>query len=210
MLRMIIAVGLCVLGAYLPMHGEEPTATTGPSVRLILAPKQLTSCTGFALMGEIGQKTARVNATLGYQIGSSQRLKLSVEQLTQKLTYEYVNGKTEAWVRQIAGGAGYKYLLDDYYVDSFDLGGWYSNAPNKTLSPFVITTGTTSQSFERYVAGSQAWHGYAGMTVFPGNVQLSEWQRFMIMSTTAGKLEKINPSQELALPSISISACLNN
>ena len=167
MLQKIIAIAISTLGLCIFLYAEEPTATTGPNVRLIFAPKQLTSQTGFALMGEVGEKMGRINATLGYQIGPSQRLKLSIDQLAQKLTYNFYNGNADAWVRQIAGGFGYKYLLNDYYVDSIDAGGWYSNSPNIKLSPLTVPSGTTSRIFERRVSGSEAWHGYLGTTLLP-------------------------------------------
>lgn len=169
MLKRITALGIsaaCIWGGGFPLTGE-PTTTTGPNIRLILAPKQLTSQTGFALMGEVGEKMARVNATIGYQIGMCQRLKLSVDQLSQRLTYDFANGSKQCWVSQIAGGAAYRYYLDDEWFDSIDAGGWYSNAKNRTLSDEIILGETTSRAFQRRIAGSEAWHIYAGTTIFP-------------------------------------------
>jgi hypothetical protein len=166
MLRHVIAC-VCACGL-LPwgMHAE-PSTTMGPNARLIIAPRQLTSQTAFAIMGEVGEKMARVNATLGYQIGMRQRLKLSVDQLCQKLKYDFYNGSKEAWVQQIAGGASYKCFLDDCFFDSVDAGGWYSNAPSRRLSSFVLQEETTARLFERRIAGGEAWHAYLGTTVFP-------------------------------------------
>lgn len=164
-----MTTALCLLGAS-TIASAEPTTTTGPNVKLIIAPRQLTSQTGFALMGEVGEKMARVNATLGYQIGLHQRLKLSVDQLVQKLKYDFFLGDKSVWMQQIAGGASYKYFLDDYgcWFDSIDAGGWYSNAPNRKLSSITLTTSdTTTRTFERMVAGSEAWHAYLGATLFP-------------------------------------------
>lgn len=146
--------------------GDEYT-TTGPNVRVILAPKQLTSQTGIAIMGEAGEKMTRVNATVGYQVGCNQRLKLSIDQLCQKLTYDLFNGKKGAWVQQIAGGGSYKCFLNDCIFDSIDFGGWYSNAPNRSLSPVSVVDGSTARVFKRKISGSEAWHGSAGTTLFP-------------------------------------------
>ena len=149
------------------LAANQPTAVTGPSVRLVIAPKQMTSQTGLALMGEIGEKVARVNGTVGYQIGKCQRLKMSVDFLNQKLRYDFNQNVSQCWVRQVAAGAIYKYLLNDNWVDSVDLGGWYSNAPSCEGSALTIVTGTTQQTFRRTIAGSEGWHGSLGTTLFP-------------------------------------------
>lgn len=164
---MTAATAMYLLGASLSLCGESLSTTTGPNVRFILAPKQLTSQTGFALMGEAGEKLLRGSVSLGYQIGANQRLKMSVEQLSQKLTYCFAEEKTDRWVKQIAGGACYKYFLDDNWFDSIDVGGWYSNAQNETLTPFVVVSEASVRSFERKIAGAQAWHASMGTTVFP-------------------------------------------
>lgn len=170
MIRKMITDTVCLLGLVgccASLFGEEPTAVTGPNFRLQVAPKQLTSLTSFSAMGEIGERLARVNATIGYQIGRNQRLKLSVDQLAQKLTYDFINGKKSAWVQQIAGGFAYKYFLDGCLIDSVDVGGWYSNSSNRRLSSFVVVDGTTAQVFKRRIAGAEGWHGSIGSTIFP-------------------------------------------
>lgn len=146
----------------------EPTAMTGPNFRFVLAPAGLTARTGYSLMGEAGENTVRINGTIGCQLDPNQRLKLSVDQLYQKLSYQFNSGKIHRWVNQIAGGGSYQYFLNDYLLDSIDIGGWYSNSRSRKLPPLLISSGeTTSSTIFRNIAGAEAWHASLGTTILP-------------------------------------------
>jgi hypothetical protein len=112
----------------------------------------------FSFMGELGERNFRGSGTYGVYLAPCQRLKVSGEYLTQNLEYEFGAGDKRGWVAQYALGGAYQYLFSSSIFQSIDLGGSYSHAFNKHLSP--SPTGTP-----RRIAGSDGGFGYLGSTV---------------------------------------------
>lgn len=144
---------LLILGS---VHASQPTTFLGPSIKAGYT-DTFTNTSGYSIAGEVGVKNYRASGTLGWQLEQAQRFKITGEYLAQKITYNFFLGDTQQWVNQGALGAKYEYDFANYALNpQFDLAGYYSHAPSKTLS---VATGR--------IAGSNAGGIAPGVTIKP-------------------------------------------
>ncbi len=121
-----------------------------------------------ALEINAGPKVFRANVTYGMGTVANQRLKLTFDRLQQKLDFDFVASTASTWVEQNAIGAAYAFIFENPYIESFDVGGYYAHAPNKslsegqTLSDPSLTEVTAEQ---RHIAGADAGNVHADVVL---------------------------------------------
>lgn len=123
---------------------------------------------------ELGNRNYRINETLGFTDEvQKNRLKVGVEYLKQNIDYTFYTGVAREWVNQIATGITYQYVPDTTYLGTFEVGGFYSHAPNhdlSTLSGDIIRTGEggtiTHYINDRRIAGSNAGGANVGVSIY--------------------------------------------
>lgn len=130
---------------------NESCTSLSPDVRLFLAPCNLTSCTAYSLMGEVGVRNYRVNGTLGLELDCRQRVKVTGEYLTQKLRYGFSSGRSDRWVQQYAVGGAYEYYLGHQWLTNIEGSVFYSHAFNRSLSTQICS----SSFVQRHIAGGR-------------------------------------------------------
>lgn len=174
--KVILAVGstlmcLSTANAGVP-NGDNPRTFLGPTARGSFT-SLMSDSTALSLAGEAGGKNFRVGGTLGWRADSNQRFKLSIEYLSQDITYSFFSGNTNQWVNQGAVGAAYQYLFYDYaYQPSLDVSAYYSHAPSRTLhsvsGTFLNPLGVP-QTFinPRRIAGSNVGGAAPGVSFHP-------------------------------------------
>ncbi len=112
-----------------------------------------------------GANQYRVNTTYGFALTDNQRIKLTYDYLTQYHNFKFDLGDTNRWVKQHAVGGAYAYLFDNPYVESIEVGGYYSTSPSQGLSTQTETTDTTIKTNERRIAGATSWHAYTDLAL---------------------------------------------
>jgi hypothetical protein len=174
----MIGLSLWVTSSYsaptlptLPAH-DNPSTPLGPTLKGRYSSLFIPSVT-YSLLGEAGLRQARIGGTLGWQFSLNQRLKLSAEYLWQEITYAFFTDDVRQWVNQGAIGISYEYLfLNDCFAPSFDLEGYYSHAPTKSLTTqrglYIDKFGDTrSYVLQRRTAGSNAAGLAPGISITP-------------------------------------------
>ena len=156
---------VCILFSFLLFFGtafaSQPTTFIGPTARVGYT-DSFTNATAYSVAGELGLKNYRVSGTVGWQLVEAQRLKVTGEYLVQKLNYSFFSGNSEQWVNQGALGAQYEYdFLEHSLKPQFDLTGYYSHAPNKTLN---VTMGRIAGSNAGGLAPGVSIHPWSGAT----------------------------------------------
>jgi hypothetical protein len=120
-----------------------------------------------SLILEGGAKQYRVNLTWAYLVSAHQRIKLSIERLAQKMSFDFSSGTHAYWVNQNALGASYEYLIAKSWLHSFHVNGFYSQALSRGLSTKRYTSnGLTYDNFRR-IAGGRDKSATAGFTFLP-------------------------------------------
>lgn len=124
---------------------------------------------------EAGPRNYRANGTLGFNFSDTQRFKLTGEYLRQDIDYNFFpTGTTRQWVQQGAAGLNYQHALTPSGLNYFDISGYYSHAPSKTLDPISGSYVDSQQNFVAYtnfrrIAGSNAYGISPAITVNPWN-----------------------------------------
>ncbi len=150
---------------------DNPVTFVGPTARLGYT-GTINNYTAYNVAGEAGLKNFRVGGTLGWKQDENQRFKLTGEYLWQKITYAFFSGNSNQWVNQGAVGAAYQYnFFDVIYRPEFDLTGYVSHAPSKSLNPVtgILSSGGVMTTFidNRRIAGSNAAGISPGFALMP-------------------------------------------
>jgi len=93
--------------------------------------------TAYALEGELGFKMNRVNLTIGHALSPRNRIKLTVERLAQKQSFDFDSGSVDEWVSQYAGGGEFQHILGAGFLNNISFGGYYAQALSKILDPLL-------------------------------------------------------------------------
>lgn len=113
-----------------------------------------------------GPNVIRANATYGVALTPEQRIKLTYEFLDENIDFNFVSGTVEKWMYQHAVGASYAYLLDNVrFLDSIEVGGYYTYSNSKDLSTRQFTIDGADRLEQRRIAGANSGHGYADIAV---------------------------------------------
>ena len=91
----------------------------------------------YAIEADLGFKMDRLNLTIGQALTKTNRIKLTVEGLAQKQSFDFDSGSVEKWVSQYAGGGEFQHILGEGFLNNISLGGYYAQALNKTLDPVL-------------------------------------------------------------------------
>lgn len=115
----------------------------------------------FSVLLETADHNYRINGSVGISdLCQKNRFKIGMEYLNQENDYTFHSGIENKWIYQIAIGGIYQYYSDFDSWSYLELGGYYSRAPGKELSPVFgefIHNGKRIR-FDNYnrVTGSQA------------------------------------------------------
>jgi hypothetical protein len=135
-----------------------------PFVRLIGTPVFICEDSAVSLMAELGPRNYRVNATLGYISDDTNRFKVTIEHLSQRLKYNFSTGNVHRWMHQLALGGKWEYIFDcGDYLRGLDLGANWSYSKGRSLR-----TNFCEEAFavvHRKIAGAWSF-SFAGGGIF--------------------------------------------
>lgn len=142
-----IAITLCTSAL-----SAEGNTDLIPMFRLKGATEDPARCGAVGFLGEAGEWCYRASGTYGLYLTPWHRTKVTVEGLRQNLDYDFKGTRRHPnkWVKQLAVGAEYQYLISDCQLQSLDLRAAYS----------------TTTSIRR-VAGSTGGYASVGATITP-------------------------------------------
>jgi hypothetical protein len=103
---------------------------------------------------DLGFKMNRINLTLGHAFSPKNRLKMTVERLAQKQTFDFDSGSIDQWVSQYAGGAAFQHILGGGFFNNITVGGYYAQALSQSLDPVVYFIGDEAWVNYRHIAGA--------------------------------------------------------
>lgn len=108
-----------------------------------------------AILAELdfGGKERRVSATWGHALAANQLVKITAENLSQKLDFDFSSGIESQWIYQNAVGASYAYLVNHSMLHDINFNAYYSKANSKTLSDKIYTQGGITYLNHRRIAG---------------------------------------------------------
>lgn len=138
-----------------------------PSVRFVVTPVFVSANSAISFLGEVGPRNWRANGTIGWIPCEQHRFKLSFENLSQRLKYNFSSGETHRWLHQFATGGEYQYWFDcsKWGVRGLDFAAQYSRAPSKRVGSFSCPGGVFSVL--RRIAGSWYVNGSVGAILQP-------------------------------------------
>lgn len=129
--------------------------------------RRLGNWTAFSLLGEGGKNQYRANATVGVRLPENQLLKLSVDQLAQRMTFDFATQDATTWVGQTAVGGAYTFLRPKKVLNSFFINGYWSQAQSKSLSTIQWIADDAEWENDRRIAGGTAQSGEIGIKLLP-------------------------------------------
>lgn len=121
----------------------------------------------FSLLLQGGAKQRRANITWDYLINKNQRVKLSIERLWQRMTFNFTSGNLQQWMAQNAYGGDYEYRLNKGWLNDINLGAYYSDANSKNLSPIIYNNQGVFYENLRHIAGGTDKVIDAGVDLIP-------------------------------------------
>lgn len=182
------------------LHGNSSPAETGQALPTQLSTKQLgyagplgfgvtyNDLTGYnsdlnytqalnevsaiSLIGQYGSKMYRASSTVGFQVDALGLFKLTAERLSQVLPFQFDSGDVNQRVGQNAFGFRYKKPVSGAF-QGVELGGYYSKAENVGLSSLNYTSGGSTYTNSRNIAGGTSRGVDLGSSVL-----LSPWTKF--------------------------------
>ncbi|MGD9109061.1 MAG: hypothetical protein PVI75_07875 [Gammaproteobacteria bacterium] len=114
-----------------------------------------------------GKAERRIGATWGHVLTPNQRIKLTAEDLSQKMNFDFDSGNVSKWVYQNAIGGTYEYLLPYKLIKDFNLNAYYSKANSQDLgSKDFTTSGVLFRNYRR-IAGATDQSVSAGIDISP-------------------------------------------
>lgn len=133
-----------------------------PIFRFQFDPVFVNQETGVGILGEVGPRSYRVNATLTHFANECQRLKLGAEYLGQKLHYGFCRGKPSRWMQQLAIGGVYDWFLDcGGLVKGVEVTGHYVHSQDRSLS--CVSFNEHELINYRKLTGACSWELAAGL-----------------------------------------------
>lgn len=167
----ITSTMVCLLAnAGVPNH-EDPTPFLGPTLEMSHT-SYLNACYAYSFLGELGFRHVRGSATLGWNIDNIQRVKGTVEILSQKLGFGFTSGDVEEWVTQGALGADYVYALNWFNNLALDVDGFFAYSTSKNLRTRYgfyrnLQGGIVDFVNYRHIAGARAFGVGPGIILNP-------------------------------------------
>lgn len=167
----ITSTMVCLLANAGVPNNQDPTPFLGPTLRMSHT-SYLNNCYAYSFAGELGFRDVRGSATLGWNIDDVQKVKGTIELLTQKLDFGFRSGTVEEWVGQGAIGADYVYALNWFNNIALDLDGYFAYSNSKNLSTkhgFYrnLQGGIFDFTNYRHIAGARAFGINPGVILNP-------------------------------------------
>jgi hypothetical protein len=116
---------------------------------------------------DLGGKQRRIAGTWGHALTSTQLFKLTAENLSQNLDFDFVTGKIRKWMYQNAIGGSYAYLIKNGLFNDINLNAYYSKANSKNLPSIDYTSGTGVFRDFRRIAGGVDKSASVGVHLLP-------------------------------------------
>lgn len=127
----------------------------------------LNSSNALALELDGGKAERRVGITWGHVLTPHQRIKLTAENLSQKMDFDFDSGNVSKWVYQNAIGGSYEYLLTNKFIKDINLNASYSKANSQDLgSKDFSQSGVLFRNYRR-IAGATDKSASAGVDISP-------------------------------------------
>jgi len=122
-----------------------------------------------ALSAEVdaGGKQRRFSVTWGHALTPNQLIKLTAENLSQKLDFDFSSGMVSQWIYQNAIGASYAYVLDKGLLHDVNFNAYYSKANSKTLADKNYWSGGFLYRNHRRISGGTDKSISAGVDFVP-------------------------------------------
>ena len=133
-----------------------------PNIRFGIAPTVVGNGGAAAFAAEAGPRNFRGSGTYGLYLTPCQRVKMTVEALTQNLDYHFTERNRKVWVPQCAVGGEYQYLFPECWFQRIDLGGSFSHASSRHSKARRLNA---RQTIRRDVAGSDGAFAFLGSTL---------------------------------------------
>ncbi|WP_207385227.1 IPT/TIG domain-containing protein, partial [Legionella brunensis] len=127
----------------------------------------------FAALGEYGSGQYRYGGTVGYEFLPLSQVKFTAERFNQRLPFQFDSGAIEERVHQDAYGARFQQLFVHPFLQTVNAGGYYADASDKNLNPFVFASNGLNCSSQvgiecinyRHIAGATSKGIDAGVEV---------------------------------------------
>jgi len=126
----------------------------------------------FALELDGGKAERRAGVTWGHVLTPNQRFKVTAENLSQKMNFDFDSGQVSKWVSQNAIGGTYEYLLSNKFVKDLNLNAYYSKANSKDLGYKDFIQSNHRWRNYRRIAGATDKSGSMGIDVSPAKSTL--------------------------------------
>ena len=152
---------------------EEKIKTKGSNGNFLGPSAQIKGSYDFDLgtitaLFEGGPRQLRNNFTLGFCLSNTGRtgVKITTEHLMQDLKFNFFTGAERKWVHQVAGGVGFKHVLEQensmLFLKSCQLDGYYAHSWGRNLEEKRILPNKICIN-KRKIAGSDSWGGSGGV-----------------------------------------------
>lgn len=101
-----------------------------------------------------GKAQRRIAATWGHLFTARQRVKITAENLSQNLDFDFDSGKTSRWIYQNAIGLTYAYLITHGWIQDVNLNAYYSKAISRNLPARIyLRDGVLWRNYRRIAGG---------------------------------------------------------
>jgi hypothetical protein len=116
---------------------------------------------------DLGGKQRRIAGTWGHALTTNQLFKITAENLSQNLDFDFVTGKIRKWMYQNAIGGSYVYLIKNGLFNDINLNAYYSKANSKNLPSIDYTSGSGIFRDFRRIAGGIDKSASVGVHLLP-------------------------------------------
>lgn len=160
---------LCAFAQFTPRmtFSTEYSNQYGPLIKAHME-NLMTKSTAGSFLFYGGQKKFRLGLTVAQQLGANQRLRLGLQNLSQRPTMKFASGdKSDYWVAQLAIGSTYQILLHNKWIEGVQVFGNFAHTRSTTFwSPQVIINGQKFNN-QRRIAGGRYYGAGTGVTLTP-------------------------------------------
>lgn len=179
-------------------HRHNTNNVYGPNLKVVTTPFRLTDCTIFSIGAEGGSNNMRFNGTFGYFLSPKIHFKCTIEQLNQRVTYNFTSGKLRKWMHQYAAGGVIQYAFFHRWLESVELYGSYADCRGRHLKSHpccVQKTNMLDQVCRNIAGGKDSFAGF-GITMQP-------WRRAIF--SLAADYDYVTYKRKLALNNLTTS-----
>jgi hypothetical protein len=129
-----------------------------------------------ALGLELGMQQRRINSTWGYALSKHQRIKITYENLSQNLNFDFRLWNCDRDVVQDAAGATYQVLFPHHVLNTFSINAFYAKARSQDLGMLRTYENNIWWDNYRRIAGGIDKSISAGLDLLPNSTNLVNLQ----------------------------------